>query len=158
MPLELELSGLYKFRALVKKETGDIVFLSMDSNLARPVCTIFGPKRPIFGTSLMSVGGPSAQPVPELNGVRLLEMPSILMPDYPGRLGYDPIPTEFSLEMQRLYCLGVDGLRVARAMFSNSTRFEIDGLSGRLRYDGDQPRVERSPVLAIYRDGVPVPL
>ena len=158
LPLELELGGLYKFRALVKKEKGDIVFLSMDSNLARPVSTIFGTGRPLFGTSLLSVGGPSAQPVPELNGVRLLEMPSILMPDYPGRLGYDPIPDDFSLEMQRLYCLGVDAMRVARAMFTHTGRFELDGLSGRLRYDADQARIERLPVLAVYRDGLPVPL
>ncbi len=158
LPLELELGGLYKFRTLVKNETGDVVFLSMDSNLARPVCTIMGNARPIFGTSLLSVGGPSATPVPELNGVRLLEMPAILDPGYAGRIGQDPVPADFSLEMQRLYCLGVDAMRVARAMFTNTGRFAIDGLSGRLRYDADQPRIERSPVLAAYRDGVPVPL
>lgn len=158
LPLELELGGLYKFRTLVKDETGDIVFLSMDSNLARPVSTILGNARPMFGTSLLSVGGPAARPVPELNGVRLLEMPSILDPSYPATLGYDPIPPDFSLEMQRLYCLGVDAMRVARAMFTNTGRFELDGLSGRLRYDADRPRIERLPVLAVYRDGVPVPL
>ena len=158
LPLELELGGLYKFRTLVKKEAGDIVFLSMDSSLARPVCTILGNSRPIFGTSLMSVGGPSAQPAPEMNGVRLLEMPAIVMPDYPGRLGYDPMPADFSLEMQRLFCLGVDAMRVARAMFANPGRFEIDGLSGRLRFDGDQPTIDRSPVLVVYRNGLPVPV
>lgn len=158
LPLELELGGLYKFRAALKREDGDVYFLSMDTDLARPVCTIIGNARPVYGTSLMSIGGPTARPVPELNGVRLLEMPAILMPDYPTRIGHDRVPADFSLEMQRLYCLGVDAMRIAKTMFTTAGRFEIDGLCGRLRYDGDQPRIERTAALASYREGLPAPL
>lgn len=158
-PLELEESALYKFRSAVKKEDGDIYFLSMGSDLARPVRTIIGRGYPAYGTSLLSVGGiESTARAPELNGVKLLEMPAVILPNYAASLGYPGAPMDFSLEMQRLYSLGVDAFRVARAMFSGRPSFEIDGLTGRLRYDGSVPQVERQPALAEYRDGVPVPL
>ena len=158
-PLELEESALYKFRTAVKKESGDLYFLSMGADLARPVRTIIGRSQPVYGTSLLSVGGQDAAArAPELDGVRLLEMPALVQPNFAASLGYTRAPADFSLEMQRLYSLGVDAFRVARAMFSGRPSFEIDGLTGRLRYDGSQPQIERRPLLVEYRDGVPTPL
>lgn len=158
-PLELEESALYKFRTAVKKEKGELYFLSMGSDLARPVRTVIGRTLPVYGTSLLSIGGAeSGARAPELDGVRLLDMPGLIQPNYAASLGYAQAPVDFSLEMQRLYALGVDAFRVARAMFSGRASFEIDGLTGRLRYDGSQPLIERQPLLAEYRDGVPVPL
>jgi outer membrane PBP1 activator LpoA protein len=158
-PLELEESALYKFRTAVKKESGDLYFLSMGADLARPVRTIIGRTLPVYGTSLLSLGGPeSTARAPELDGIRLLEMPGIVQPNFAASLGYPGAPADFSLEMQRLYSLGVDAFRVARAMFSGRPSFEIDGLTGRLTYDGTQPQIERMPLLVEYRDGLPMPL
>ena len=154
-PLELEEKALYKFRTSVRKEKGDLYFLSMGSDLARPVRTIIGRTLPVYGTSLLSVGGPeSGARAPELDGVRLLEMPSVMQSDYAAILGYPLAPPEFSLEMQRLYSLGIDAFRVVRALFSGSPTFEIDGLTGRLRYDGNQPQIQRQPSLVEYREGL----
>ena len=159
-PLELEHSALYKFRDVVKKEKGDLYFLSMGYDLARPVRTIIGRDLPVYGTSLLSVGGAESSTLraPELDGVRLLEMPGVIQPNYAASLGYPAAPVEFSLEMQRLYALGIDAFRIARAMFSGRPSFDIDGMTGRLRYDGSQPAVERVPFMAEYRDGAPVAL
>jgi outer membrane PBP1 activator LpoA protein len=158
-PLELEHSALYKFRSVAKQEKGDLYFLSMGSDLARPVRTIIGRSLPVYGTSLLSVGGiEGIARAPELDGVRLLEMPCVIQPNHAASLGYPQAPPEFSLEMQRLYALGIDAFRIARAMFSGRPSFDIDGMTGRLRYDGTQPAVERVPFMAEYRDGAPVPL
>jgi len=158
-PLELEHSALYKFRSVVKQEKGDLYFLSMSPDLARPVRTIIGRSLPVYGTSLLSVGGiEGTARAPELDGVRLLEMPCVIQPNHAASLGYPQAPMEFSLEMQRLYALGIDAFRIARAMFSGRPSFDIDGMTGRLRYDGSQPAVERLPFMAEYRDGAPVPL
>jgi outer membrane PBP1 activator LpoA protein len=158
-PLELEQSALYKFRTAVSKERGDLFFLSMNTDLARPVRTIIGRTLPVYGTSLLSVGGAeSGLRAPELDGVRLLEMPGVIQPNYAAALGYPQAPADFSLEMQRLYSLGVDAFRVARALLSGRPSFEIDGLTGRLRYDGSQPAIERQPFLAEYRGGTPFAL
>lgn len=156
-PIELELAGLYKFRAAIKRETGHVFFLAMDTDLARLVRPIIGNAVPVFGTSLLSSGGSSAAPIPELSGVRFVEMPGILSAPYAQRIGYEAIPVEFSLEMLRLYCLGVDSIRVTRAFFSGNSSFDFEGLSGRLSFDGSSSRVERLPALASYRDGIPAP-
>ena len=164
-PLELEESALYKFRSVIAKESGDLYFLSMGASLARPVRTIIGRTLPAYGTSLLSQGVPSLAGAldpglraPELDGLRLLEMPMILQPNYAAALGYSAPPAEFSLEMQRLYALGIDAFRVARAMFSGRQSFEIDGMTGRLRFDGGMPLVPRAPRRGQFRDGIPVPL
>ncbi len=157
LPIELELAGLYKFRAAIKRETGHLFFLAMDTDLARLVRPIIGNAVPAFGTSLLSSGGVSAAPIPELTGVRFVEMPGILSSQYAQRIGYEAVPVDFSLEMLRLYCLGVDAIRVTRAFFSGHAKFDFDGLSGRLSYDGSSSRIERLPALAAYRDGIPVP-
>lgn len=157
LPTELALAGLYRFRSEIKRESPDLYFLAMDTDLARLVRPIIGASRPVLGTSLLSIGGSTASPVRELDGVRLLEMPAILSSSYVQRLGYDALPADFSLEMQRLYCLGVDAMRISRAFFSGNNEFQFDGLSGRLAFDGRSSQIERLPALAIYRDGVPVP-
>ena len=156
LPIELEESALYKFRGLVKAENQDLWFLSMAPQLARPVRIIIGRGQPVYGTSLLSVGGSeSTTRAPELEGARLLEMPVMIQPQLYSMLGYPAAPPDYTLEMQRLYAMGIDAFRVARAMFSGRGGFDIDGLTGRLRYDGSQPRIQRLASLAEYRDGVP---
>jgi len=113
----------------------------------------------VYGTSLLSIGSSeSTVRAPELDGVRLLEMPGVIQPNHAASLGYPQAPPEFSLEMQRLYALGIDAFRIARAMFSGRPSFDIDGMTGRLRYDGSHAAVQRVPFMAEYRDGAPVPL
>lgn len=157
LPISLALAGLYRFRSDIRKETADLYFLAMDTDLARLVRPIIGSTRPVLGTSLLSIGSQATTPVRELDDVRLLEMPAILSQSYAQRLGYEALPADFSLEMQRLFCLGVDAMRVTRAFFSGNNAFQFDGLSGRLAHDGRSSQIERLPALAVYRDGLPVP-
>ena len=157
LPIELEESALYKFREVAKKEQGDLYFLSMASHLARPVRMITGRNQPAFGTSQISIGGPDAKtPIAELDGIRLVEMPAIIQPQSYGAQGFEAPPEDFSLEMQRLYALGIDALRIGREMFSGATTLDLTGLTGKLRYDGSYPVIERTLLPAEYRNGVPV--
>lgn len=157
LPIELEESALYKFRDVAKKERGDFYFLSMAPHLARPVRMITGKGKPAFGTSQVSIGGPQAKPpIPELDGVQLLEMPAIIQPQSYDMQGYAAAPADFSLEMQRLYALGIDALRVGQEMFAGASTLDLNGLTGKLRYDGNYPVIERTLVPAAYRDGVPM--
>ena len=157
LPIELEESALYKFRGVARKEQGDLYFLSMPPHLARPVRMIIGRDKIVYGTSQISVGGPDArQKIRELDGVRLVEMPAIIQPESYGAFGYPPPPEDFSLEMQRLYALGIDALRVGRDMFDGASRIDIRGLTGQLRYDGNYPVIERRLVAAEYKDGAPM--
>jgi outer membrane PBP1 activator LpoA protein len=117
----------------------------------------------------------------DLEGVRFVDMPWLLQPDHPAVMVYPPprsderraapsssrapagagreatggeriLPT--TLETARLYALGIDAFRIAQVWMKGELRFEIDGVTGRLRVDRAQGvRVERVPVSAIYRNG-----
>jgi uncharacterized protein len=142
-------------------ETGtyDAVFLALSAREA----SLVRPRIPrgiaIFGTSLLNVGDPAGSPVAsalafDLEGVRFVDMPWLLQPDHPAVMVYPPPARAMTLETARLYALGIDAFRIAQVWMKGELRFEVDGVTGRLRVDRAQSvRVERIPTAAIYRNG-----
>ncbi|MGH6612492.1 MAG: penicillin-binding protein activator [Burkholderiaceae bacterium] len=137
----------------------DAVFLAMNARDA----SLIRPRIPrglaIFGTSLVNIGDPAASPAAsalafDLEGVRFVDMPWLLQPDHPAVMVYPQPGRRMTLDTARLYALGIDAYRVAQAWMKGDLRFELDGVTGRLRMDRAQgPRVERVPMSAIYRNG-----
>lgn len=142
-------------------ETGsfDAVFLALGAREA----SLVRPRIPrgiaIFGTSLLNVGDPAGSPAAaalafDLEGVRFVDMPWLLQPDHPAVMVYPPPGRAMTLETARLYALGIDAFRIAQVWMKGELRFEVDGVTGRLRVDRAQSvRVERTPMSAIYRNG-----
>jgi outer membrane PBP1 activator LpoA protein len=84
-------------------------------------------------------------------------MPWHVEPEHPAVMAYPKAPAHYSVEMQRLYALGIDAFRVARQMNAGGASFELDGVTGRLRYDSQGPaRIDRVSVAAQYRGGRPM--
>jgi uncharacterized protein len=159
-PIELDAPRLPRdLRALLGSPAPDAVFLAMGPEQARAMRASLGTVA-VYGNSLISAGGPATTlRLPELDGVRLLEMPWQIEPDNAAVMAYEKPPPGFNLEMQRLYALGIDGFRIARQLLTSREGFEIDGVTGRLLYDPlAGPRVDRLALPAEYRNGVPVPL
>ncbi|HVE90629.1 MAG TPA: penicillin-binding protein activator [Burkholderiaceae bacterium] len=137
----------------------DAVFLALGAREA----SLVRPRIPrgvaVFGTSLLNVGDPTGSPTAsalafDLEGVRFVDMPWLLQPDHPAVMVYPPPGRPMSLETARLYALGIDAFRIAQVWMKGELRFEVDGVTGRLRVDRAQSmRVERLPVSAIYRNG-----
>jgi uncharacterized protein len=137
----------------------DVVFLAMGAEQARVLRTAIGGDTAVWSTSLASIGNSGQLRLPELDGMRILEMPWQVEPDNPAVMAYPKAPAGFNVEMQRLYALGIDAFRVGRQILAGGQSFELDGVTGRLRYDpGASPRVDRLAVPAEYRNGVPTPL
>ena len=105
------------------------------------------------------MGDPSSSPTAsalafDLEGVRFVDMPWLLQPDHPAVMVYPPPARPMTLETARLYALGIDAYRVAQEWMKGETRFDIDGVTGRLRVNRAQGvRIERIPTSAIYRNG-----
>jgi outer membrane PBP1 activator LpoA protein len=158
----LEFSGPRPSRDLRSRLTSppaDVAFLSMGAEQARVLRTALGSETAAWSTSLASIGNTPRLRLPELDGLRVLEMPWMVEPDNPAVMAYAKPPQGFNVEMQRLYALGIDAFRVGRLLIAGDTAFELDGVTGRLRYDRQvAPRVERTALVAEYRDGVPVML
>jgi outer membrane PBP1 activator LpoA protein len=146
-------------RARLGSPAPDVVFLAMNAEQASVMRQSLGSGVAIFGSSLISAGGAASQVrLPELDGVRLLDMPWQIEPDNAAVMAYPKAPAGFNVEMQRLYALGIDAFRIGQQLLAGGAAFELDGVTGRLRYDpAAGPRIERLAVQAEYRNGVPVP-
>jgi outer membrane PBP1 activator LpoA protein len=90
----------------------------------------------------------------ELEGVAFVDMPWLVEPDHPAVMVYPRSATPYSAELERLYALGIDAYRIAAEWLKGRQRFELDGVTGRLRVDPLLAgRVERLPTMAVFVDG-----
>jgi outer membrane PBP1 activator LpoA protein len=146
-------------RARLGSPAPDVAFLAMGAEQARVLRSALGERTAVWSTSLASIGNTAQLRLPELDGMRLLEMPWQVEPDNPAVMAYARAPAGFNVEMQRLYALGIDAFRVGRQVLAGGAAFDLDGVTGRLNYDPlASPRVERQAVMAEYRNGAPVAL
>ncbi len=148
----------------------DVVFAALDPEVMSKVRPAFSSMLPIYGTSQLNVGAlPTVAKAdllaaPELDGVRVVEMPWQLMPDHPAVAAYRRSRRLPHLEMQRLYAFGIDAWRLTRALMAQgsgdqqglaSGPVSLDGVTGQLYLDlSRDPRVSREPVLGVYRRGI----
>jgi outer membrane PBP1 activator LpoA protein len=145
------------FREAIKDENPDVVFMALNPEQARSARRSIGPRVRLWSSSMASIGQTKFLRLPELDGLRLLDMPWQVEPSHPAVMAYPKAPANYTVEMQRLYALGIDAFRIGRQIMAGGAAFELDGVTGHLSYDPTVgPRVERRPVIAEYRDGVPV--
>jgi outer membrane PBP1 activator LpoA protein len=146
--------------ALLAEPSLEAVFLALTARDAAQLRAIIPRDLPVFGTSLLYAGDPVSSPesatlARDLEGIRFLEMPWLLQPEHPAVMIYPPPAAAWPLELRRLYAFGIDAYRLGIAWMKGERRFELDGVTGRLRVDRAQSlRVQRTPLLAVYRNGV----
>jgi uncharacterized protein len=147
-----------ELRAILVESAPDVVFVGGTAEVLRVVRPATGREYPIYGTSQFSggVGGGMSgggQRVPELDGVRAVEMPWHVQSDHPAVMAYPRTPSSYTLEMQRLYALGIDAYRVAIEVLAGKQQFEVDGVTGRLQVDRASSRIDRQAVPVEFRNG-----
>jgi uncharacterized protein len=138
----------------------DIVFVAVSPDAAKGFKQTLPSDTAVYGTSQLNsyvVG--SAARFNELNGMRVVDMPWQIQADNIAVMAYPRAAITLStLEQQRLYALGIDTYRIVRELVAQKGKFEIDGVTGRLRVDLSQSqRVERTGLVAEFRRGQPVP-
>jgi outer membrane PBP1 activator LpoA protein len=174
--LELSASGGYlsdpelvALRARLQSEPAEVLFAALDVDQVRQLkISLSAPPLgdlPLYGISSLNPGRALWQPGPDLDGVRLLDLPWQLQRDHPAVMAYpQPEPRDemrLSADMERLYALGIDAFRVAREIaLRPGKRFRLDGVTGQLTVDfGLGPSYfERTELPAVYKNGVPIPL
>jgi outer membrane PBP1 activator LpoA protein len=142
----------------------DVCFAAVSRLVAAAVKAAVGERVMVYGTSLLNSGAspdfgdrdPRAPVIrsPELDGLRIVAMPWEVQPDHPAVMAY-PRQRELNVELQKLYALGIDALRLGIVILAGETRADLDGVTGLLRMDLMRDlRVDRLPLLAEYREGV----
>ena len=136
----------------------DLLFAALDSAALRPVRALAAATIPCYGGGPANPGRSTAPDVPGLDGVRLLDLPWIVLPDHPAVMVYPrPLNTEQPLDMDRLYALGIDAFRVARELaLRDGAPFGVDGVTGRLDVvagPGGQLQLQRVEAAVVVRGG-----
>ena len=151
----------------LQNDKPDVLFAALGAAQAKQLREAIGAEIPMVGTSqlnpLTMQQWITAERLPELNGTQLVDMPWQLLVDHPAVMAYphpqsDPAQPR-TADMERLYALGIDAYRVAREIAMRHTRFDIDGVTGKLSiaFGDGSPRFERVLTPAVYRDGMVVP-
>ncbi len=176
-----------RLQSAVARLKADVFFVSAPPGVAGALRIALGGRATIYGTSMLNSGAvPGATspaldsdqsadarrrgargaeresaPVvirsPELDGIRLVDMPWQVQPDSLAVMAYEK-PAAMHMELQKLYALGIDAFRIAVHLLARGTDAELDGVTGRLRLPSYGGVIEREGVLAEYREGVLVPL
>lgn len=144
-------------------------FIALDAEQTRQFRFAIGSELPLYATSQLNrnilTEGQESDPLPFLDGVRLLEIPWQLQRDHPAVMIYPRLIQEGeqkrSADLERLYALGIDAYRVARAIAAKPSKgFEVDGVTGKLiiGLKKDQYSFERVSQSATYRQGRLLPL
>ena len=174
--MELSVSGsflngaaLAQLKKRLQTDPPAFIFVALDAAQTRQLRAAVDPGLVLYGTSqlnslnLAEVAG--AEKRPELDGVRLLDLPWQLQADHPAVMVYPRAVTTGTTrrtpDLERLYALGIDAFRVAAEIGAGHDRFTIDGVTGRLtvQFDGVGPATfERLEQQAIYADGVVLPV
>jgi outer membrane PBP1 activator LpoA protein len=157
---------LVQLRARLLNDPPTLIFAALDPDQLRQLRVAVGNGIPLYGTSSLNAGVVNGLPGPELDGVRLLDLPWQVQRDHPAVMVYprpvqDGASAAGGADMQRLYALGIDAFRVAREIAHHPhARFRIDGVTGKLAVSFGQgpPRFERSEQAAMYQDGVLAPV
>ena len=154
---------LAQLRARLQGAPGAMLFVALDADQVRQLRVALGNAVPIYGTASLNPGAGRIDAGPELDGVRLLDLPWQVQRDHPAVMVY-PRPLQdgaHSADMDRLYALGIDAFRVAReiALHPDST-FQLDGVTGQLAvtFGHGAARFERTEQGAMFRNGALVTL
>ncbi|WP_395822602.1 penicillin-binding protein activator [Collimonas sp.] len=163
-------AALIQLQQRIESERPRLLFAALNADQTRQIRNAIGEETPIYGISQLNPlalddTNPEHQ-IPELNGVRLLDIPWQVEPDHPAVMAYprrsDSPGQQPNADLDRLYALGIDAFRIAREVATRNIVFQIDGVTGRLnvRFGAGigTPSFERIEPEAVYQNGIVRPL
>jgi outer membrane PBP1 activator LpoA protein len=146
-----------------------LLLVALDAAQTQQLRGVIDSRVPVYGTAQLNPLSPtdiaSSDHKPELDGVRLIDMPWQLQADHPAVMIYPrsnkPGELRRGPDLERLYALGIDAYRVATEISRGRTAFAIDGVTGKLnvQLDGIHSAIfERTEQPAVYSGGIPIPV
>jgi len=132
---------------------GEMVFLVAEADKARLMRPYIYSEIPVYATSQVFIGNQDKMRNYDLSDVRFVDMPWVLQPDHPAVMVYPHAEPPLTLEMERLYALGVDAYRMLQVLYRHETlnALPLDGVTGKLSLD--EHRVQRDAMKAVLRGG-----
>lgn len=133
-----------------------LIFAALDATQLRQVRAVLGTATTCYAASPANSGPAGGSPIAELDGLRLLDLPWEVQPGHGAVARYPRWPdSSHTLDMDRLYALGIDAYRLARALAREPGKeAELDGVTGKLAANLAAPAsFRRTEAAVVYRDG-----
>ena len=123
-----------RLNAKVQNESPSLIFAALDPFQTRQVRGVIGNNVPFYGASSVNSRAAAGDSLPELDGMRMLDLPWVVQSDNATVMAYPRwTGAPLGLDMERLYALGIDAFRVAKEIAQGRTAFELDGVTGKLK-------------------------
>lgn len=143
-----------RLKAIARSDSAaDMYFLALDYTEARTVRSYLG-ATPVYATSSVHVGNPGPIAGFDLAGVNFVDMPWLLEPNHAAVMIYPRLKSSGTIDLERLYALGIDAWRVAELLLAGARDIRLDGVTGQLT-PGADGHIERELVRGRYIDGRP---
>jgi uncharacterized protein len=143
-------------RTQMEVDPPELIFAALDAGQLRQVRGVLGTATACYAASPANPGRGDGGGAAELDGVRLLDVPWEVQPEHQAVMVYPRrLETSHTLDMDRLYALGIDAYRVAQALARHpDAPVALDGVTGKLDASlGKTPGFQRVEAMVIYRDG-----
>lgn len=133
---------------------GNMVFIAANADAARKFRPFLDPMLPVYATSQIFKGNSNTLINYDLRGVVFFDMPWVLEKDRPLVKRYPRLQPEGSMDMERLYALGIDSYRLINVLMNNQqvSGVRLDGVTGIITL-GANHVFEREAVEAEFVDG-----
>lgn len=161
---KVDAEALDVVRTRMEIDPPELMFAALDATELRQVRTVLGTGTVCYAASPANPGRQPGQAMPELDGLRLLDLPWEVQPQHQAVMVYPRLAEgSHTLEIDRLYALGIDAFRIARALaLRPDAPVELDGVTGKLSAALDSPAAfQRTEAATVYRNGAfeppPVP-
>ena len=150
-------AALAQLRAQVDADPPTLLFTALDASQVAQVRGALGADLPCYAASSVNPGPTAGASIAGLDGVRLLDLPWEVQPAHPAVMAYPRWNgSGATLDMDRLYALGIDAFRVAREIaLRPGADFRLDGVTGQLDVSFGQgaARLRRIEPAAVFQGG-----
>jgi uncharacterized protein len=143
-------------RTRIETDPPELMFAALDAAQLRQVRSVLGTAIPCYAASPANPGRLPGVSIAELDGLRLLDLPWEVQPDHQAVMVYPRwVAGGHTLDMDRLYALGIDAYRVAIAIALHpDAPLELDGVTGKLLVNlRAASAFQRTEAPVVYRNG-----
>jgi uncharacterized protein len=143
-------------RTQTEVDPPELIFAALDAAQLRQVRGVLGTATTCYAASPANPGRSDGAAAAELDGLHLVDLPWEVQPDHQAVMIYPRrLQTSHTLDMDRLYALGIDAYRVAQVLARHPEGpGTVDGVTGKLDASlGPAPGFRRTEATVIYHDG-----
>jgi len=133
---------------------GNVAFIAGETKQVRLIRPYLNPSLPIYATSQIFRTNADTLTNYDLNDIRFVDMPWLLLPEHASTIAYPRSATPLDTDKERLYAFGIDAYRLLHNMLNNKPghTLQLDGVSGRIRLV-DSNLFQRDAIPGFFRYG-----